>query len=341
VQISHSIFSSLPSLNRKILTGLTTLLLACNISLIQAHQDHNKQVKPAKIIKPVNKQVSSSKGTPWNGSYFPNIQLINQDGEKRRFFDDLIKDKVVAINFIYTSCEDSCPLETARMRQVHEILGDRVGKDIFFYSISIDPKTDTPEVLKAYMKKFDIDSGWSFLTGDEDEIINLRRKLGLYLDEIQNNKDNPDDHNLSLVIGNQATGRWMKRSPFENPHVLASQLGDWLHNWKPKSKLTNSYANAPELREVTTGETLFRTRCSSCHKFGEGSVGPDLRLVAQKRDRAWLSRWLKEPDKMLAEKEPLAMSLYDKYKIAMPNMRLSDKDVEEIISFMEAEDKRL
>jgi protein SCO1/2 len=70
-------------------------------------------------------------------------------------------------------------------------------------------------------------------------------------------------------------------------------------------------------------------------------VGPDLLAVAKKRDRIWLARWLKEPDKMLEEKDPLAMSLFEKYKISMPNMRLTEKDVENIIGFMEAEDKRL
>ena len=83
-------------------------------------------------------------------SYFPNTPLVNQDGKQVRFFDDLIKDKVVAINFIFTGCSDSCPVETARLRQVQKILGDRVGKDIFLYSISIDPYNDTPATLKRY-----------------------------------------------------------------------------------------------------------------------------------------------------------------------------------------------
>ena len=104
-------------------------------------------------------------GTPWGKDYFPNTALINQDGQTLHFFDDMIKDKVVAINFIFTSCTDSCPLETARLLQVQKILGDRVGKDVFLYSISIDPETDTPEVLKKYAEKFRIGPGWQFLTG--------------------------------------------------------------------------------------------------------------------------------------------------------------------------------
>ncbi len=90
----------------------------------------------------------------WGQAYFPNTALVTQDGQPVRFFDDLIKDKVVAINFIFTTCTDSCPLETARLRQVQKLLGDRVGRDVFFYSISIDPETDTPEVLKQSRQKF-------------------------------------------------------------------------------------------------------------------------------------------------------------------------------------------
>src|SRR5690348_13349113 len=86
----------------------------------------------------------------WGASFFPNIELTNQDGRKVRFYDDLIKGKIVVIDLIYTHCVDSCPLETARLVQVQKLLGDAVGREIFFYSISIDPKRDTPAVLKSY-----------------------------------------------------------------------------------------------------------------------------------------------------------------------------------------------
>src|ERR1051325_1600013 len=74
-----------------------------------------------------------------DSSHFPNVELITQDGKKVHFYDDLLKGKIVAIDLIYTTCHYACPLETARLAQVQKKLGDRVGKDIFFYSISIDP----------------------------------------------------------------------------------------------------------------------------------------------------------------------------------------------------------
>src|SRR5260370_28433854 len=102
--------------------------------------------------------------------YFPNVELTTQDGKKVHFYDDLLKGKIVAINFIYTHCHFSCPLETARLAQVQDILGDRVGKDIFFYSITIDPVRDTPAVLKDYAEKFAAGPAWTFLTARKKDI---------------------------------------------------------------------------------------------------------------------------------------------------------------------------
>lgn len=288
----------------------------------------------------------SDTGSPWGKDYFPNTELVNQDGQKVRFFDDLIKDKVVAINFIFTSCTDSCPLETARLLQVQKVLGDRVGKDIFLYSISIDPETDTPEVLKKYADKFKIGPGWQFLTGNKDDITTLRKSLGLFIDGIDNGRNK--DHNLSLIIGNQSTGRWMKSSPMENPYILADRLGKTLQNWKQASTSNQDYASAPTVRPPSAGEQIYRTRCSSCHTLGDTqnagirSIGPDLIGVTRQRDPQWLKRWIKEPDQVLAEKDPLAMQLYEQYNsLAMPNLRLGDIETNAVLTYLAEETERL
>src|SRR6266853_3073869 len=77
---------------------------------------------------------------PWGADYFPNVTLTTQDGATVHLYDDLLKGKSVAINVMYTSCKDECPLKTARLVQVQKLLGERMGKDIFVYSITIDPK---------------------------------------------------------------------------------------------------------------------------------------------------------------------------------------------------------
>ncbi|MHC4101897.1 MAG: SCO family protein [Planctomycetota bacterium] len=283
--------------------------------------------------------MASSEVSRWGETYFPNVPLVTHEGEEVRFYDDLIKDKVVAINFIFTSCTEVCPAETARMREVQKRLGDRVGRDVFFYSISIDPETDSPDVLKAYAEKFEVGPGWLFLTGKEADITLLRKKLGLFIEEIQ---DDPDDHNVSLIVGNEATGRWMKRSPFDNPGVLASVIGDWLHNWKVPSEKGLSYAEAPRLESFSRGEYLFRTRCSACHTLGAGhGLGPDLLGVVERRERTWLARWLKAPDEMLAEGDPIARQLFVAYQeLPMPNLNLNDQDVAALIEYLETQSRR-
>jgi protein SCO1/2 len=283
----------------------------------------------------------------WGANYFPNVPLTTHDGQRVRFFD-LIEDKVVAINFIYTSCPDTCPLETARLFEVQRILGDRLGKDVFFYSITIDPEHDTQEVLAEFADNWGIPEGWKFLTGEASDIVLLRKKLGMSTADVRSQEFK--DHDVNLVIGNQATGRWMKRSPFENSYVLANQLGSWLHNWKIASAEKRDYAEAPKLRRISTGEDLFRTRCAACHTIGQGDVmapeerrvGPDLYDVGRHRDRRWLERWLREPDKMLEEKDPLAMSLLVEYRnIPMPNLRLNDTDVKKLLGYIDQESRRI
>ncbi|GAB4199563.1 MAG: hypothetical protein Tsb002_35230 [Wenzhouxiangellaceae bacterium] len=271
----------------------------------------------------------------WGADYFPNVALTNHKGETVHFFEDMIKDKVVVINFIYTTCPDVCPLETAQLTKVQKILGDRLGKDIFFYSITIDPDVDTPEVLAEYRERYG--AKWMFLTGDEQEIITLRRKLGLYIEDIGGGENN---HNVSMIIGNQKTGRWMKRSPFENPHVLADQIGNWLFGWKDEQQIKD-YAKAPELRDMSDGENLFRTRCMSCHTIDgktKDGIGPDLLGVHLRRERPWLIRWLYEPDVMLQEQDPLAVSLFERYnRVAMPNTGLTRKDIFDLLDYIEEE----
>src|SRR3954467_8330525 len=83
-------------------------------------------------------------GATWGANYFPNVPLTTQDGKTVRFYDDLLKGKRVIINLMYTECGDSCPLETARLAQVARIWGDHPGRDIWFYSFSIDPQRDPP-----------------------------------------------------------------------------------------------------------------------------------------------------------------------------------------------------
>jgi protein SCO1/2 len=274
---------------------------------------------------------------PWGRDYFPNVSLTTQDGKVVRLYDDLLKDKIVAISLFYTRCKYGCPLETARLAQVQKILGDRVGKEIQFYSISIEPERDTPEVLRTYAKKYGAGPGWTFLTGEEKDIRAVSQKLGLRAKAP--NPADQDGHSPILMIGNVATGQWMQNSALDNPKLLAMTIGRLLDGWKGNTA-GKSYAEAPSLDDMDKGEYLFTTRCSACHTVGKGDgIGPDLKGVTAQRDRAWLTRFIQSPDKVLAEGDPIARALFEKYKqVNMPNLRLAKEDVAVIVDYLARQD---
>src|SRR5437870_2762030 len=248
--------------------------------------------------------------SPWGADYFPNVPLTTQDGTTLRFYDDRLKGKKVAINLIYTSCKDECPLETARLVQVQQLLGDRVGKDVFFYLISIDPTRDTPEMLKAYAEKFHVRPGWLFLTGNEDDIKLVAKKLGLTR---RRDALTRDGHSASLMIGDEAGGQWMRNSAVDNPRFLATTISNFM-GWKNRQP-GRSYTEVSGLPTLDTGAYVFQSRCSACHTVGKGdTVGPDLAGVTTRRERSWLVRYLRAPDQMLAEKDPIATALSASFK---------------------------
>ncbi len=267
--------------------------------------------------------------------YFTNTPLTTQDGKTVRFYDDLVKGKSVVINFIYTQCGDSCPLETAKLAQVQKLLGDRVGRDIFFYSISIDPKRDTPRKLKEYAKKFHTGPGWLFLTGKKEDIELIRKKLGQAATPDQSQLT---DHSTSLVIGDEPSGQWMRDSSLDDARYIATMVTDWLSSWKYHKRGQNyQQATRADAPSTDKGAYLFKSRCAACHTVGGGdSIGPDLLGVTSVRENSWLTRFIQHPDRMLAAKDPIAAALFKKYnRVPMPNLRLSKVDTDALIKYIQ------
>jgi protein SCO1/2 len=244
----------------------------------------------------------------------------------------------VVINFIYTRCGDSCPLETARLAQVQRILGDRMGREIFFYSFSVDPVRDTPEELKAYADKFHAGPGWLFLTGKKADIEVVRKKLG---QAARAGQDDITDHSTSLMIGNTATGQWIRDSSMDNAQYIAVIIRDWLSSWADPTP-GNSYADKPPLPPSAKdkGAYLFQTRCSACHTIGQGDgLGPDLLGVTTIRKPEWLAGMIAAPNEMLSKKDPVATALFARFKeLRMPNLRLGEVDVNALIGYLVAQD---
>jgi len=104
--------------------------------------------------------------------------------------------------------------------------------------------------------------------------------------------------------------------------------------------MVTGIAFAKPLGQASDGETIFKEKCTACHTVGGGKlVGPDLAGVTTRRDKAWLTRWIKEPDKVLAEGDPIATQLFEEYnKIPMPNLGLTDSEVAALTAYFESVD---
>lgn len=135
--------------------------------------------------------------------YFTDVVLVNQNGEKMRFYSDLLQGKVVIINSFFGTCQGSCLPMNRNLEKVQDALGERVGKDVRIISISVDSAVDTPSSLKEYAKKLHARPGWYFLTGDKENVDFALKKIGHFVSDKQ-------DHLNIFIIGNESTGLWKK-----------------------------------------------------------------------------------------------------------------------------------
>ena len=138
--------------------------------------------------------------------HFPNVPLRTHDGREVRFYDDLVRGKVVLINFIYTKCDGICPASTANLADLQQLLGDRLGRDVFMVSVCIDPQRDTVESMREYAGIYDARPGWTFATGTQRDVDLIRRELGVYDPNVA--ADRVRSNHTGMLIGvNDPTGR--------------------------------------------------------------------------------------------------------------------------------------
>jgi protein SCO1 len=149
----------------------------------------------------------------------PDVPVIDQDGKTVRFYSDLVKDRVVAVNFVFTTCTTICPPLGANFAKLRQLLGDRAGRDVRLISVSVDPATDTPERLKAWSQKFGAGPGWILVTGDRAEITRLLKALGVYTSGL-------GDHSPLVLLGNDARHRWTRAYGLAPPATLAALIDE-------------------------------------------------------------------------------------------------------------------
>jgi len=155
--------------------------------------------------------------------HIPNPTVYDQDGKAFKFYDDLIHNKVVVINMAYAQCAESCPTTLANMVQVQKLLGERAGRDIFMYTITLAPELDTPKILKAYAEGFGVKSGWLFLTGVPADIEALRIGLGFYDVDPIIDADRTQHANM-VRIGDAGRDRWTMSPGLARPEQILSTI---------------------------------------------------------------------------------------------------------------------
>jgi len=171
-------------------------LRLANVETVAVVDNHNKPAAP-----PASDTSETSRSN--SKLAIPDVEVLDQNGNALHFYRDLIKGKTVAINFIFTNCTTICPPLAATFARVQKEMGDKVGKDVHFISISVDPLTDTPERLKAWGAKFKAGDGWTFVTGEKQEMDKLLNALGAAVSK-------REDHTPSIIIGNDSKGVWTR-----------------------------------------------------------------------------------------------------------------------------------
>jgi protein SCO1/2 len=154
----------------------------------------------------------------------PNVPVVTHRGEEVRFYDDLVRGKIVVVNFTYTRCRGSCPGTSANLARVQRLLGERAGKDVFMLSLTLDAENDTPEVLARHADALGAGPGWTFVTGTKADLERLRQVLGFTDPDPVVDADRTQ-HAIVVKLGDDRTGRWAAV-----PGVIApEQIVDALH----------------------------------------------------------------------------------------------------------------
>lgn len=151
--------------------------------------------------------------------YFTDLEVIDQNGNRLRFYSDVLKDRVVLINVIFTNCQDACPLMTQHLIRTRGKLVDAIQDEVWFVSISTDPVRDTPEAMKQFAERQGADeSRWLFLTGTEENMTHILKKLRRY-------NPNINAHSTQMLAGTtRERHEWIPLPAGIEPEGIAAVL---------------------------------------------------------------------------------------------------------------------
>jgi protein SCO1 len=166
------------------------------------------------------------------GQNIPDVELVDQDGKTVHLYTDLLKGRVAALSFIFTTCTTICPLIGANLGRLQTELGQSLGEDIELITVSVDPANDTPQRMKTWGAQFGAKAGWDLLTGNKETVEQLLKAVGLFTPDIQN-------HSPFLLLVNNRTGDWTRINALETPPTKIAEL---LHQMTETPRLGRSLA---------------------------------------------------------------------------------------------------
>jgi protein SCO1/2 len=158
--------------------------------------------------------------------HLPNVPLISHEGQRVLFYDDLVKNKVVTLNFFFTHCDEICPLVTANLARVQKLLGDQVGREIHMYSFTLKPQEDTVEVIRKYRQQYEARPGWTFFTAKPDDMEKLRKAIGFTYPDPAIDADKTQ-HIGNVRYGNERLMLWSACPGMANAKWVAETF-EWM-----------------------------------------------------------------------------------------------------------------
>ena len=192
------------------ITTVFVLLFIASVALGQDKDGHANHMK----------MMQQESGANHADITLPNATLITQDGAEVNLADDVVGDRIVVVNFVYTTCTTVCPVLSAIFSQVQNKLGDRVGDDVVMVSISVDPLRDTPARMKSYAGKIGAGDGWVWFTGQKQTVTQVLEEFGAYT-------PNFEDHPSMILVGDGNSGQWARFLGFPGAGQIVSKVNEF------------------------------------------------------------------------------------------------------------------
>ena len=207
----------MPELSRRSLLRWTAAAPLAGAALATAEN------RPKPFADPGHKTVSDRARRRIQQLHLPNLPLLTHEGKRVLFYDDLIKGRVVTLNFFFARCDEICPRVTANLAKVQNLLGADLGTKIFMYSFTLKPEEDDVEAIHHYRAMYHARPGWTFLTGKAEDLETLRKGIGFsYPDPaIDNDKT---QHIGNVRYGNEPLMLWGACPGMAHPQFVAESI---------------------------------------------------------------------------------------------------------------------